>query len=372
MWKDYQNLSSGDIIFVLDRASDLITKEVSLEELHNLGSMIFLGGFKWASSFSILTSNSDAIHVFGGFRNSWYFFPLILFAVFRNIKVAVINEPYSTSSIGYFQEEADWWARLKVKARPFLYDFMAQLLNRITRKVQPCFLPISLLAREQFIRAGFPLDSLYPFGYFVPRQSADGGRRADEPSKALRLVFVGSLLTTKGLDIAIKPVKKLCLDGFDVSLDIYGHGDSKRFLPSPSDCVKYKGPLPPQEVQAVMAGYDLLILPSRHDGWGVVINEALLQGVPVIISDKVGAKCLVESSGSGLIFESENIEDLTRKLLELLQQPEKLEEMRRKARLVGDAILPAAGASYLLDVFLFHFYHKGQRPSALWTGSKII
>ncbi len=116
-----------------------------------------------------------------------------------------------------------------------------------------------------------------------------------------------------------------------------------------------------------MAQYDLLILPSRHDGWGVVVNEALLQGVPVIASDRVGAKCLIESSGAGLIFKSENTEELTLKLKELIRQPSLFVEMCRKAESVGNDISPEIGARYLLDVFLYHFYDEGQRPSGLWT-----
>ena len=54
-----------------------------------------------------------------------------------------------------------------------------------------------------------------------------------------------------------------------------------------------------------------LVLPSRHDGWGAVIVEALMVGTPVICSDACGAAGVVSASGLGGVFPSNNVKELS-------------------------------------------------------------
>ena len=51
----------------------------------------------------------------------------------------------------------------------------------------------------------------------------------------------------------------------------------------------YEGFRPPEELPKFFEESDVFVLPSRHDGWGVVINQALAAGLPIITSDMVGA-----------------------------------------------------------------------------------
>ena len=50
----------------------------------------------------------------------------------------------------------------------------------------------------------------------------------------------------------------------------------------------------------------VLVLPSRLDGYGLVVNEAMACGTPVIVSDRVGASDTVKKAGAGLVFPSGN------------------------------------------------------------------
>jgi glycosyltransferase involved in cell wall biosynthesis len=68
---------------------------------------------------------------------------------------------------------------------------------------------------------------------------------------------------------------------------------------------------------------DVLVLPSRRETWGIVVNEAMCFGLPVIVSDKVGASLdLVGENYNGFIFESGNVEDLAMKLQYMIEMPE--------------------------------------------------
>jgi len=63
---------------------------------------------------------------------------------------------------------------------------------------------------------------------------------------------------------------------------------------------------------------DVFVLPSKGPGetWGLAVNEAMACGKPVLVSDKVGcAVDLVENGENGFVFNSSNLDDLTKKML---------------------------------------------------------
>ncbi|HEX2997777.1 MAG TPA: glycosyltransferase family 4 protein [Oculatellaceae cyanobacterium] len=368
-WAHVQTLLAEKPIFVLNATERLVRKAQGWNSVPlDTFQTVMLEKRGWSrQSREIVHSHPDAIHVFFGFWGESHFFMLILYSLYRGMKVAIMNEPYSPNPVGYTKEESTPVARFKVWFRPILYRLFALASTFFRKGPPPCILPLSLIAREQFLQAGFGKNVLFPFGYFVPRTVSDVTKDQNHAS-TLRLVFIGSLLKRKGLDVAIEAVETLNKRGVSIRLDVYGHGSPENFIPSDTTCVWFKGPLKSDEVQSAIASYDVLILPSRHDGWGVVVNEALLQGTPVIVSDHVGAKCLLETTQAGIVFKSEDASDLAAKLEQLCKEPLKLKKLRAKAIQAGAYILPIVGAQYLLDVFKFYFYsdQSGQRPQAIW------
>lgn len=334
-------------------------------DLNNLEVIVMKEKGWLVQSLDILEQNSDAIHVFCGFWSERRLFPLIVYGKFRGLKAVVINEQYSTSPVGYMNEEKPFIARTKVIVRPFAYRIAALFIKAASYRKKPlCVLTISPQSREQHIKAGFDKNVLFPFGYFVPPMLVTSHKY--ETSVPLRLIFVAALLKRKGLDVAICALHSLNQNGIKVVLDVYGSGDPGAFVPNGSKDITYKGVIPTEQAQSVIAQYDALILPSRHDGWGVVVNEALLQGVPVIVSDHVGAKCLIEAGPAGMVFRSEDSQDLAEKIKILIENPALLAEFRANACKIGRQILPEHAAKYFLEVLNHFFFLNGVHPRAVW------
>lgn len=319
-----------------------------------------------SGGLELINENSDAIHVFVGFTGTkvgYNFLPLILYALVRKVKVSIINEPYSLSRFGYSSDDQPLLDYLRVLIRPVQYRAIALLINLLSRSGKPCIFPISLIAKEQFSGAGFALESLFPFGWFVPNLNTSRAR--PQKTTSLRMVYVGTMQKRKGVDLVVGAVRSLRSAGYELTLDLFGPAGQQAF-DRLGPCISYKGRLTYEAVQSTISNYDVLVLPSRHDGWGVVVNEAILQGVPVIASDRVGAKCLLQNGKCGLVFHHDDAVDLANKIISLVENEESQNELRRNARTVSEEITPQKGAQYYLDVLEYHFYKKGNRPTAIW------
>jgi glycosyltransferase involved in cell wall biosynthesis len=79
-----------------------------------------------------------------------------------------------------------------------------------------------------------------------------------------------------------------------------------------------------------------LIVPSIIDPWGLVVNEGMASGLPVIVSRRCGsAKTLVHEGENGWTFESEDVDTLCGLLLRISSlPPDKLTEMGKKSKSV--------------------------------------
>jgi glycosyltransferase involved in cell wall biosynthesis len=75
--------------------------------------------------------------------------------------------------------------------------------------------------------------------------------------------------------------------------------------------IEFRGWLGAETVAQVLSASLALILPSIEDQWGLVVNEALAMGVPILCSDNVGARdSLVRTAVNGYVFETDNGEGL--------------------------------------------------------------
>lgn len=317
----------------------------------------------WRDGMSILRRNEKAIHLFNGLWGDRRLFLFLLEAQRRGICAGLVTESYSEKALGYYKDETGFSIRMKAFIRPFLYRLAGVL---VARKLQVVF-AISEKAVNQFEHIGVSRQVICPFGYFVPQAAATGISMpsvADEGAK-LRIVFVGALIERKGLRILIDVMESCHQRQMDVHLDVYGPGDSCVF--DDVDLVSYRGVIPFGASQSVIANYDLLFLPSMYDGWGVVVNEALMQGVPALLSDQVGAKTLIEKSGAGHIFRIGCNESVVNVLQELIDNPGKLSAWKQAAKSFRSELSPEKAAEYMYKS-LQHYtgQGKGAGVSAPW------
>jgi len=110
---------------------------------------------------------------------------------------------------------------------------------------------------------------------------------------------------------------------------------------------------------------DVTLLPSRHDGWGAVVNESLMAGTPVICSTACGAAELVRQPWLGTVFHVGRVDDLTKALKDWIEPGPRSPTERERIRSWATCISGQAVAKYFAAI-MDHTYSNSALPVAPW------
>ncbi len=164
-----------------------------------------------------------------------------------------------------------------------------------------------------------------------------------------RLGFVGQLIERKGLDLLFEVCSTLDLP----AIDVVGSGalESKQRHDAAARGldVTWHGERPNAAIDDIRSRWVCQVVPSRYDGWGVVVNEALASGTPVVVSSTTGAVELVRDGVNGWTHLGCDVPALAsslRRAQERWLDP----DIRRAAAVTGDAFSAAAAATFLVEV----------------------
>lgn len=136
------------------------------------------------------------------------------------------------------------------------------------------------------------------------------------PDGILKLVFMARVNRKKGLDEIAGLCKFLTENSPDknITLDIYGpmHEPDREWFESELDgrfsFVQYHGAVQPQDINGVLQGYDLLLLPTRYytEGFPGSVLDAYRAGIPVLVTAWKHAREFVLDGKSGFIVDFDN------------------------------------------------------------------
>jgi glycosyltransferase involved in cell wall biosynthesis len=172
-----------------------------------------------------------------------------------------------------------------------------------------------------------------------------GGQGADERRKvrkrlglaadAFVFIYVGRLEPHKGVRDLLQAFENISADQ-PVQLAIVGDGTLKEtVLQAERDVpgVRALGRLADDALLDAYFAADVAVLPSHFEPWGLVVNESMAAGLPVVVSDRVGcAADLIHSGETGLIFPAGHVEGLKNAMLRLMSDRPLRERMSINAR----------------------------------------
>ncbi len=179
---------------------------------------------------------------------------------------------------------------------------------------------------------------------------------ARKPSRICRFLFAGQMIERKGVDLLLKAFQMLHEEGLEVELRLAGReGELPAWLAAMSETararVTYLGFKQPEDLPEVFAATDVFVLPSLHDGWGVVVNQALGAGMPVIASTASGAGCdLIEDGRTGLHVSPGDVGSLVAAMRRLASEPELRRAMAGESCRKAAELDPDHAAERWLDI----------------------
>jgi glycosyltransferase involved in cell wall biosynthesis len=293
----------------------------------------------------------DAIHIFSGFRG---YGPVELaFKLARKKK---------------FTRQGVIAEGLNLKGfRGLTRSICYRYLSLVQRQSVRVALVMGQAGVECYRKMGYFDKSLFPYIYQcdTPCYTSAVSPKQD----FVKFAFVGSPDRRKGLDILLRGLQKY--RGLNWHLTVIGDCQSLKAeideLGLSSQITLY-GKCPSDKVVPLLREQDVCVVPSRHDGWGIVTNEAINAGIGAIVSDAAASHELVKCSGAGTVFSTDNQDSLDDAIKTAIQNKDVSESWKQKACKYAPNISGASIGQYLAQVLEYVFIKdsKGERPRPPW------
>jgi glycosyltransferase involved in cell wall biosynthesis len=197
-------------------------------------------------------------------------------------------------------------------------QFFTDLFKRSIIYLTDGFLSYGIKSNDYLYRLGVEKKSIFSFlnsfdrSKFLNHSENNDLNSADKPY----ILFVGRLSEEKNLKALLQLAKKFKQDNFNCYIKIVGDGDEIEYLTdvvfNENLPIKLEGAKNWNELNSIYKNSLAFILPSLNETWGMVANEAMEMGVPVICSNVCGcADDLVINDFNGIVVDNFNFEDST-------------------------------------------------------------
>ena len=194
------------------------------------------------------------------------------------------------------------------------------------------------------------------------------------PESAVVVLFCGKLQPWKRPHDALRAFARSNVEGS--YLVFAGDGPLRTNLEAEAHAlgiahaVRFLGFVNQSNLPAVYRSSDVLVLPSEYEAFGLVVNEAMLCGCPVIVSDRVGARFdLVREGETGFIFPVTNVEALTALLCENLTTRSRLNQIASAAREQMKGWSPEKNVEGLIEAIVRAVRHREGSKTKIWQES---
>lgn len=221
------------------------------------------------------------------------------------------------------------------------YAMIYSLLTRLSLKLDR-YIAISNAVKRLYVKYGYPEDRITVIPEFIPIDNLVFPNRNDNYvnviNNVFKVLYVGTLAYHKGIDILINTLEIIKYKyNSNISIHLTLVGSSKdnyeqflRKLINKLDLntnITFKGYVDDNELDLLYRVHDVFIHPARWpEPYARTIMEALIHGLPCIVSDIGGSQEIV--GDAGIVFRNNDPDDLANKILMLISNKELLCKMR--------------------------------------------
>ena len=269
-------------------------------------------------------------------------------------------------------EQYQWWTKKGFLRRlQWFYLFNVGIGRKI--KAIGC---TGLTGVKAFRKAWISDRRLFDFIYSVPEPNSYLLQEYSQPIDSLinnrmggvKFIYMGQIVHRKCIIELVRSFREI--QG-NWTLDIVGGGpqeDEMRQAIHDDHRIHNWGKLMPSQARKVLASADVLLQTSRLEGWGCTVNEALMYGCRVIVSDAVGSRALIENRDyCGRIFRSGDWNALQTCIKEEISKGNVTPEQRKRIAKEFQSIYPKAEADYFLQIVDYYTGKIDIKPIAPWN-----
>lgn len=157
-------------------------------------------------------------------------------------------------------------------------------------------------------------------------------KQFDVKKREINIVYVGVIDKNKNIETTIKACKELIERGYKVRYGIIGGAKNEKILAKAlqNDFVTYYGRKTKEEIGEIMKQYEIFVMPSFHETFGLVYVEAISQGLPVIYTKNQGFDGWFSEGIVGYAVKADDWNDISNKIEKIVNNYNKISDNCRE------------------------------------------
>lgn len=158
--------------------------------------------------------------------------------------------------------------------------------------------------------------------------------------KKNHLLFVGTIERRKGISYLISMTEFLVNKKLNFHLDIVGNISSQKYYNSLLEQIERKnlnsyitfhGRISEEELNRLYSASEIFVFPSLHEGYGIVILEAMSHSIPVVAFNNSAMPYTIKHMVNGMLVDNKDSDDFNDKVLQLMKNRKLLEQLSLNA-----------------------------------------
>ena len=287
--------------------------------------------FNFTLPWELLKNKSD-IYLVGenGFET--------MFSIFWVFLVSKIYKKPLIIWSGKFETE---WTRQQLKGIRKYAELVLSLYRKFLYHNASAFIAYSTKAKEYLVKRGVSEKKIFIGGQVMPEellQEVNISKQDTEYKDKTVILTISYLSKRKGIDYLIEAFKELNFK--NTVLIIGGTGEEERnlkLLAGNNPNIYFVGYVDGFEKFRLYSIADIFVLPTLYDPWGLVVNEAMYFGLPIIVTDAAGCSEMIKDNG--LVVPPADREGLREAIKVLVENKSLREKMGRRSKEIAQCSL---------------------------------
>ena len=234
----------------------------------------------------------------------------------------------------FFRYSERFFKTLKFKNALYIYaSFYKRHGGKMSKNAY--MLSASAFTAADAARIGLYKNRCYRWGYFPAVKEYENIEKTVDAKEKNSILWVARMLELKHPEAPVLVAERLKKDGYDFTINMIGTGELTDKINALieekglKENINMLGSMSPDEVREHMEKASVFLFTSnKQEGWGAVLNESMNSGCAVVASHAIGSvPFLLKDNENGLIYRSEDIDDLYKKVKYLLDNPNETKRM---------------------------------------------